>query len=154
MKCKVSLNHGSFLFNIRDFAVILINIHELTLYTCTYSITLVYQTCTSFPVHDSPPTPHSEALVVVRESFSQAVSDVLEGFRLQHGVRLNLSVVGIPDAEDWGTADSLRHIKHRIKVGGRVGGSLVPTLFFPPLHEKERGYESRWEVHVYLPVLP
>ena len=91
--------------------------------------------------------------MVVRESFSQAVSDVLEGFRLQHGVRLNLSVVGIPDAEDWGTADSLRHIKHRIKVkwwgGGEGRGSLVPTVF-PPLHEKERGYEVGWELYTCL----
>ena len=31
-------------------------------------------------------------------------------------VKMKLEFVGIPDDEDWGTADSLRHIGDKIKV--------------------------------------
>ena len=33
-----------------------------------------------------------------------------------NNVRIKLDMVGIPDNEDWGTAESLRHIKDKIKV--------------------------------------
>ena len=36
-------------------------------------------------------------------------------------VKMKLEFVGIPDDEDWGTADSLRHIGDKIKVNSTKG---------------------------------
>ena len=52
-------------------------------------------------------------LVVVRDSQSREISEVLAGFR---NVRIKVSMVEIPESEDWGTADSLRHLRGKIKV--------------------------------------
>ena len=54
---------------------------------------------------------------MVRESAARAVSEVLDRFHSTGGVRMRFSVAEIPDQEDWGTADSLRAIKTRVKVG-------------------------------------
>ena len=62
-------------------------------------------------------SPSAEAVVVVRESAARAVSEVLDRFHSSGGVRMRFSVAEIPDQEDWGTADSLRAIKTRVKVG-------------------------------------
>ena len=51
--------------------------------------------------------------MVVRDSQVGAVSAVMDGFR---SLRIKAVVEGIPEAEDWGTADSLRHLRPRIKV--------------------------------------
>ncbi len=59
------------------------------------------------------PIMHTEALVVVRDSAAGAVSDALSNLR---GLRIKLSTVTIPETEDWGTADSLRHIRNKIHV--------------------------------------
>ena len=59
----------------------------------------------------------AEAIVVVRESAARAVSEVLDQFHTSGGVRMMFSVVEIPDQEDSGTADSLRAIRTRVKVG-------------------------------------
>ena len=53
--------------------------------------------------------------MVVRDSQSREISDVLAGFR---NVKIKFSMVEIPEAEDWGTADSLRHLRGKIKVNG------------------------------------
>ncbi len=50
---------------------------------------------------------------MVRDSAVGAVSDALSNLG---GLRIKLSTVSIPDAEDWGTADSLRHIRNKIHV--------------------------------------
>ena len=62
----------------------------------------------------------SEAIVVVRESCSQQMTEVLEGFQSQQGVRLKFSLVEVPEQEDWGTADSLRALRGRVKVGDAI----------------------------------
>ncbi|CAI8013772.1 Translation initiation factor eIF-2B subunit gamma [Geodia barretti] len=54
-----------------------------------------------------------EAVVVVREKESSSVLEVLNQFG---GVTLQFSLVCIPDSEDWGTADSLRHIRGKLKL--------------------------------------
>ena len=57
---------------------------------------------------------------MVRESAARAVSEVLDRFHSTGGVRMRFSVAEIPDQEDWGTADSLRAIKTRVKVGETI----------------------------------
>jgi len=53
----------------------------------------------------------------VRESAARAVSEVLDQFHSSGGVRMMFSLEKIPDQEDSGTADSLRAIRTRVKVG-------------------------------------
>lgn len=57
-----------------------------------------------------------EALVVVRDSDRHVISEALEGLQTRHGVHLNFVLCDIPDQEDWGTADSLKHIRSKVKV--------------------------------------
>ena len=54
--------------------------------------------------------------MVVRDSQRHVISEALEGLQERHGVHLNFILCDIPDHEDWGTADSLRHIRSKIKV--------------------------------------
>ena len=58
----------------------------------------------------------TEALVVVRDSQHHTISEALERLQVRHGVHLKFILCDIPDHEDWGTADSLRHIRTKIKV--------------------------------------
>ena len=69
--------------------------------------------------------PSAEAVVVVRESAARAVSEVLDRFHSSGGVRMRFSVAEIPDQEDWGTADSLRAIKTRVKVGEIIACTII-----------------------------
>lgn len=69
----------------------------------------------------------TEAVVVVREKESSSVLEVLNQFG---GVTLQFSLVCIPDSEDWGTADSLRHIRGKLKVIIVVTVSPSNVLFF------------------------
>lgn len=52
----------------------------------------------------------------MRDVHRRLISDALEGLQAQHGVRMKFTLCDIPDQEDWGTADSLRHIRSKIKV--------------------------------------
>ena len=61
-----------------------------------------------------------EAIVVVRESVLQQMREVLERFQSRDGVRMKFSLFEIPDQEDWGTADSLRALRSRVKVKGNT----------------------------------
>lgn len=54
--------------------------------------------------------------MVVREAEYRPVLEVLNQFHSVLGVRLAFSVVQIPDSEDWGTADSLRSLRSKIRV--------------------------------------
>ena len=58
----------------------------------------------------------TEALVVVHDSQRHVISEALEGLQTRHGVHLKFILCDIPDQEDWGTADSLKHIRSKIKV--------------------------------------
>lgn len=53
-----------------------------------------------------------EVIVVVQEAVKSETEAILEDC----GLKLRLDVFGIPVNEDWGTADSLRHIADFIKV--------------------------------------
>ena len=55
--------------------------------------------------------------MVVRDGQVGEVSAVLEGFG---NLRIKPQVESIPESEDWGTADSLRHLRARIKVSRAV----------------------------------
>ena len=55
----------------------------------------------------------SEALVVVLESTRADIEKALVEIC---DVKIKLDFVAIPDSQDWGTADALRHIRDRIKV--------------------------------------
>lgn len=41
---------------------------------------------------------------------------MLDGFHRSEGVRMTFSLVEVPEQEDWGTADSLRTLRGRVKV--------------------------------------
>ena len=58
----------------------------------------------------------TEAVVVVREVESRDVHDALDQLVSGGGVRLSFSIVAVPDIEDWGTADSLRYVRGKLKV--------------------------------------
>lgn len=57
-----------------------------------------------------------EALVVVRDSERHVISEALERLQGRSVVHLSFILCDIPDQEDWGTADSLRHIRSKVKV--------------------------------------
>ncbi|XP_046670940.1 translation initiation factor eIF-2B subunit gamma-like [Homalodisca vitripennis] len=54
-----------------------------------------------------------EVIIVVLESIKNEVQTALE----RTGLKIRLEIVGIPTGEDWGTADTLRHLEdiNRIK---------------------------------------
>lgn len=55
--------------------------------------------------------------MVVRDAESRAVLDVLNQLVIgMEGVHLAFSLVQIPDGDDWGTADSLRFMRGKLKV--------------------------------------
>lgn len=55
---------------------------------------------------------HVEAIVVVLNSYLAATQNLLE----MCNVKMKLDIVGIPDQDYLGTADTLRFIKDKIKV--------------------------------------
>ena len=60
----------------------------------------------------------TEAVVVVRETEYRRVQEVLTQLvSAAGGVRLAFSIVQIPESEDWGTADSLRSLRGKLRVG-------------------------------------
>lgn len=73
---------------------------------------------------------------MVREMESRAVHDVLNQLVSNGGgVRLAFSIVPIPDSEDWGTADSLRHLRGKLKVFYKQNSTPVKVyIFFQPQH--------------------
>ena len=54
----------------------------------------------------------TEAIVVVVEQVRSEVQAALE----RTGLKIRVEYVGIPGTEDWGTADTLRHLSDKIKV--------------------------------------
>ncbi|KFM60790.1 Translation initiation factor eIF-2B subunit gamma, partial [Stegodyphus mimosarum] len=55
-------------------------------------------------------TGFSEVIVLIRENEKAKIQNAIEG-----KLDIKLDIVTIPKNEDWGTADSLRHIKDKIK---------------------------------------
>lgn len=60
----------------------------------------------------SPINVYSDAIVVVSSSHQVATQNLLEMCK----VKMKLDIVGIPDQDYMGTADTLRYIKDKIKV--------------------------------------
>lgn len=54
----------------------------------------------------------SDVILVVIERVRSEVQTALESC----GLKICLDIVGIPAAEDWGTADTLRFLSDRVKV--------------------------------------
>ena len=79
----------------------------------------------------------SEAIVVVLSSEKDAVRNALSDYNL----KIKLDLVSIPENEDWGTADTLRHIKDRIKV---------KFIFIFPILISVRLVTQCWIVHVLM----
>uniref|UniRef100_A0A1B6K928 Translation initiation factor eIF2B subunit gamma n=1 Tax=Graphocephala atropunctata TaxID=36148 RepID=A0A1B6K928_9HEMI len=57
-----------------------------------------------------------EVIVVVLESIKNEVQTALE----RTGLKIRLEVIGIPSGEDWGTADTLRHLEETNKIKSDV----------------------------------
>ena len=73
--------------------------------------------------------------MVVREAEYRAVLDVLNQLVSgAGGVRLAFSPVQIPENEDWGTADSLRHLRGKLKVSVIIECILKLFSLFQPQH--------------------
>lgn len=68
--------------------------------------------------------------MVVREAESRAVLDVLN--QLVTGMDLAFSLVQIPDSDDWGTADSLRHLRGKLKVQATMCVMSPLASLLPP----------------------
>ena len=65
----------------------------------------------------------AEAIVIVQETH---LADIRSALIEQCEVKIKLDFVPISGGEDWGTADSLRHIRDKIKV--RLHMSKVTLL--------------------------
>ena len=68
-----------------------------------------------------------EALVVVLE---ETRTDIEKALVEICDVKIKLEFVTIPDSVDWGTADSLRHIRDKIKVGGQSHSTIAACVEF------------------------
>lgn len=64
-----------------------------------------------YPLKLLEKTGFKDCIVIVQESVRSDVQQALDGCNLS----LELDIVGIPAGEDWGTADSLRHIHEKIE---------------------------------------
>ncbi len=51
-------------------------------------------------------------------TFESVGRDMIQALNAVGGVKIDLEIVTIANDEDWGTADSLRHIRDKIKVCG------------------------------------
>lgn len=58
----------------------------------------------------------AEAIVIVSKANAQTIGSVLEEFRVMLDVKMTFILVETV-GDDWGTADALRAIKSKIKVG-------------------------------------
>lgn len=54
--------------------------------------------------------------MIVSKANSQLIGSVLEEFRVMHDIKMTFTLVET-SSDDWGTADALRAVKNRIKVG-------------------------------------
>ncbi|CAH1772663.1 unnamed protein product [Owenia fusiformis] len=92
-----------------------------------------------YPLHTLKSAGFEEVILVVTETYKQDFQKVLEMCDL----KLKLDIVPIPDEEDWGTADSLRHIKDKIKTDVLViSCDLVTDLALHKLADIHRTYDS------------
>lgn len=66
-----------------------------------------------YPLHLLEKAGFESAIVVVLESTR---GDLMQAINSAGNLNISLDYVNIPDEEDWGTADSLRHIAHKIKT--------------------------------------
>lgn len=56
-----------------------------------------------------------ETKIIVADNYSSDIQEEVDNL----GFEMNLSFVPIPSDEDWGTADSLRHISDYIQVNNK-----------------------------------
>lgn len=71
-----------------------------------------------FPVHALEKAGFSDIVIITRKSWEKQMNAVLTDKSAQ--ISANLDIVCIPDSEDWGTADSLRHVAHKVKTSALV----------------------------------
>ncbi|XP_066305036.1 translation initiation factor eIF2B subunit gamma-like [Branchiostoma lanceolatum] len=66
-----------------------------------------------YPVNMLETAGFQEVIIIALESTSH---DIRQALTALCDVKVSLDIVGIPDDADWGTADSLRHIKDKIQT--------------------------------------
>ncbi|XP_078658675.1 translation initiation factor eIF2B subunit gamma-like isoform X1 [Branchiostoma floridae x Branchiostoma belcheri] len=66
-----------------------------------------------YPVNMLETAGFQEVIIIALESTSH---DIRQALAAMCDVKVSLDIVGIPDDKDWGTADSLRHIKDKIQT--------------------------------------
>lgn len=64
-----------------------------------------------YPVYWLEKNGYNKATVVVSESSSQQINEALTELCISNSSKISLSFKDIPDSEDWGTADTLKHLK-------------------------------------------
>ncbi|KAJ9601166.1 hypothetical protein L9F63_000686, partial [Diploptera punctata] len=80
-----------------------------------------------------------EAIVVVMEQVRSEVQATLD----RSGLKIRVEYVGIPGAEDWGTADTLRHLSDRIKTDVLiVSCDLVTDMKLFPVFDMFRKHSA------------
>ncbi|CAG5133501.1 unnamed protein product [Candidula unifasciata] len=67
-----------------------------------------------YPIRSLEKAGFSDIIIITRQSWQDQIHSALSVDTGSIGARLEM--VGIPDSEDWGTADSLRHIADRIRT--------------------------------------
>ncbi|KAK7495018.1 hypothetical protein BaRGS_00013658 [Batillaria attramentaria] len=82
-----------------------------------------------------------EAIVIVCETYKDEIRRVLKE---RCNVTMKLDFVGIPDTEDWGTADSLRHVREKISSSNVlvVGCDLLTDLNLMPAFNIFRKHDA------------
>lgn len=72
-------------------------------------------------------------------TFDSVARDMIQALNAVGGIKIDLEMVTIPNDEYWGTADSLRHIKDKIKVN---------TFVIHSYKTENKCYNSKFEVVV------
>lgn len=94
-----------------------------------------------YPIHMLERHGFQDAIVIVYDSYKDEVRKILKE---RCSVTMKLDFVGIPDTEDWGTADSLRHVRDKISASNVlvVGCDLLTDLNLMPAFNIFRKHEA------------
>ncbi|KAK6188198.1 hypothetical protein SNE40_004430 [Patella caerulea] len=92
-----------------------------------------------YPVNMLERAGFEEVIIIALES---SVTDIQKSL-VSRGIKMKLDIVGIPDNEDWGTAESLRHIKDKIKTDILVVGcDLISDISLHQIANLHQAYDS------------
>ncbi|XP_072024090.1 LOW QUALITY PROTEIN: translation initiation factor eIF2B subunit gamma-like [Amphiura filiformis] len=93
-----------------------------------------------YPVNMLQNAGFERAMIVTFESVGR---DMIQAIYAAGGIKIDLEIVTIPNDEDWGAADSLRHIRDKIKTDVLVVScDLVTNVELHLLADVHRAYDA------------